>query len=202
MTPHSELWLFRHGETEWSLSGAHTSRTDLPLTEEGERRAKFLPQFVEGKNFALVLSSPLTRALRTCRMSGLGNRCQVTQNLCEWDYGDYEGKTTVEIRKTDPTWSIWDGYTPGGETGEQVAARADRVIEMVRNAGGNVAVFSHGHMLRVLTARWLGLSPAEGRLFALSTGTLSVLAYERDTPVIKVWNQAPLIPTGKAEAAG
>jgi probable phosphoglycerate mutase len=191
MTPHSELWIFRHGETEWSLSGAHTSRTDLPLTDEGERRAKILPKFVEGKNFALVLSSPLTRALRTCRMAGLGNRAQLTQDLCEWDYGDYEGKTTVEIRKTDPAWSIWDGYTPGGESGAAVAARADRVIERARNAGGDVAAFSHGHMLRVLTARWLGLSPSDGRLFALSTGTLSILGYERDTPVIKVWNQAP-----------
>jgi broad specificity phosphatase PhoE len=191
MTPHSELWLFRHGETEWSLSGAHTSRTDLPLTEEGERRAKILPKFVAGKNFALVLSSPLTRALRTCRMAGLANRCEVTQDLVEWDYGDYEGKTTVEIRKTDPDWQIWDGYTPGGETGAQVAARADKVIERVGNAGGDVAVFSHGHMLRVLTARWLRLTAAEGRLFALSTGTLSILGYERDTRVIKVWNQAP-----------
>ncbi len=192
MTPHSELWIFRHGQTEWSLSGAHTSRTDLPLTAEGERLAKTSVRLVSGKKFAMVLSSPKQRAVTTCKYAGLGDQMVLTDDLFEWDYGDYEGLTTIDIHeKFDPKWSIWDGFTPNGETGAQVAARADKLIARAKTAGGDVALFGHGHMLRVLTARWLGLTAAEGRLFALSTGTLSILGYERETHVIKVWNQTP-----------
>jgi probable phosphoglycerate mutase len=192
MTPHSELWIFRHGQTEWSLSGAHTSRTDLPLTEEGERLAKTSVRLVSGKKFAMVLSSPKKRAVTTCKYAGLGDQMVLTDDLFEWDYGDYEGLTTVQIHeKFDKDWSIWTGTVPGGETGAQVAARADKLIARAKTAGGDVALFGHGHMLRVLTARWLGLDPADGRLFLLSTGTLSILGYERDTHVIKVWNQTP-----------
>jgi probable phosphoglycerate mutase len=192
MTPHSELWIFRHGQTEWSLSGAHTSRTDLPLTEEGERLAKTSVRLVSGKKFAMVLSSPKKRAVTTCKYAGLGDQMVLTDDLFEWDYGDYEGLTTVQIHeKFDKDWSIWTGKVPGGETGAQVAARADKLIARAKTAGGDVALFGHGHMLRVLTARWLGLDPADGRLFLLSTGTLSILGYERDTHVIKVWNQTP-----------
>jgi len=192
MTPHSELWIFRHGQTEWSLSGAHTSRTDLPLTAEGERLAKTSVRLVSGKKFAMVLSSPKQRAVTTCKYAGLGDQMVLTDDLFEWDYGDYEGLTTIDIHeKFDPKWSIWDGFTPNGETGAQVAARADKLIARAKTAGGDVALFGHGHMLRVLTARWLGLTAAEGRLFALSTGTLSILGYERETHVIKEWNQTP-----------
>src|SRR5712671_6443043 len=192
MTPHSELWIFRHGQTEWSLSGAHTSRTDLPLTAEGERLAKTSVRLVSGKKFAMVLSSPKQRAVTTCKYAGLGDQMVLTDDLFEWDYGDYEGLTTIDIHeKFDPKWSIWDGFTPNGETGAQVAARADKLIARAKTAGGDVALFGHGHMLRVLTSRWLGLGPEDGRLFLLSTGTLSILGYERDTHVIKVWNQTP-----------
>jgi probable phosphoglycerate mutase len=192
MTPHSELWIFRHGQTEWSLSGQHTSRTDLPLTEEGERLAKTSVRLVSGKQFAKVLCSPRQRAVKTCQYAGLGNQMVLTEDLFEWDYGDYEGLTTPQIHeKFDKDWTIWTGFTPNGETGAQVAARADKLIADAKDAGGNVAMFGHGHMLRVLTARWLGLTAAEGRLFALSTGTLSILGYERETHVIKVWNQTP-----------
>ena len=192
MTPHSELWIFRHGQTEWSLSGAHTSRTDLPLTEEGERLAKTSVRLVSGKKFAMVLSSPRKRAVTTCKYAGLGDQMELTEDLFEWDYGDYEGLTTIQIHeKFDKDWSIWNGKTPGGETGAQVAARADKLIARAKTAGGDVALFGHGHMLRVLTSRWLGLGPEDGRLFLLSTGTLSILGYERDTHVIKVWNQTP-----------
>jgi probable phosphoglycerate mutase len=192
MTPHSELWIFRHGQTEWSMSGQHTSRTDLPLTAEGERLAKTSARLVSGKKFAMVLCSPRKRAIATCKYAGLGDQMELTEDLFEWDYGDYEGLTTVQIHeKFDKDWTVWTGVSPNGETGAQVAARADKLIARAKTAGGDVALFGHGHMLRVLTARWLGLTAAEGRLFALSTGTLSILGYERDTHVIKVWNQTP-----------
>lgn len=177
----------RHGETEWSLSGAHTSRTDLPLTTAGERRAAAVGQLLRGWRFALVLSSPMRRALDTARLAGY--QAEPTDDLREWDYGSYEGRTTADIQKEAPNWTIWTGNPPGGETIAQVSARADRVIARAVSVGGDVALFGHGHMLRVLAARWLGIEPQGGRFFVLSTGSVSVLGHERETAVIRVWNQ-------------
>jgi broad specificity phosphatase PhoE len=187
MNSKPELWLIRHGETEWSLSGAHTSRTDLPLTPKGEQRAKALAEVLKGERFGLVLSSPMRRALDTARLAGFSP--QITDDLREWDYGSYEGRTTPDIWKEAPGWTIWTGTPPGGETAEQVAARADRVIERSLQIDGDVALFAHGHILRVLVSRWLGLGADAGRYFALSTGTISILGWERDTRVIRVWNK-------------
>src|ERR1051326_8369891 len=152
-----ELWLIRHGETEWSLSGAHTGRTDVPLTEAGREQAKRLGEFLARRNFALVLTSPLGRAKETCELAGFGGRAEVDANLREWDYGDYEGRTTREIREKDPGWSLWSDGAPRGEDGTAVARRADAVIARAGAADGDVALFAHGHLLRVLAARWLGL---------------------------------------------
>jgi len=185
----ARLWLMRHGETEWSRDGAHTSRTNLPLTTEGELRAANLKRLLGGHSFALVLTSPLRRAIDTCRLAGHGETAQITPDLCEWDYGIYEGRTTSDIQTENPGWTIWTGTPPGGETAEQVGARADRVIERAVSAAGDAALFGHGHMLRVLAARWLGLPPVDGRFFALSTGSVSVLGYEREARVIERWNQ-------------
>jgi probable phosphoglycerate mutase len=187
MSTRGELWLMRHGETEWSLSGAHTSRTDLPLTPDGERRAQTLKRLLAGRSFELVLSSPMRRAVDTAHLAGY--EPELTDDLREWDYGEYEGLTTAQIQKTAPGWTIWEGTPPGGETIEQVSARADRVIARAASVQGDVAIFWHGHMLRVLTARWLGLEPRAGRFFGLSTGTLSTLGFERDTRVIQLWNR-------------
>ena len=185
------LWLIRHGETEWSLSGAHTGRTDLPLTAAGEERAAALGRCLAGRQFALVLTSPLERARETCRIAGYGDVAQIEPNLREWDYGNYEGRTTADIRKQAPDWNLWAMGVPGGETVEQVAIRARLVIERAGRAGGDVALFAHGHILRILAACWLGLPPVAGELFALETGSLSLLGYERETHVIQRWNQAP-----------
>lgn len=184
----AELWLVRHGETEWSLSGAHTGRTDIPLTENGRRQAEALGRALAGQTFALVLTSPLARARDTCELAGLGARAEIEPNLREWDYGDYEGRTTHEIRERNPRWFLWSDGVPGGETIGQVAARADAVIARAAAAPGDVALFAHGHLLRILTARWLGLEPAAGRLFALGTASISTLGYERETRVITRWN--------------
>jgi broad specificity phosphatase PhoE len=184
-----ELWLIRHGETEWSASGRHTSSTDLALTAEGERKATAVGRLLAGKAFALVLASPLRRALETCRLAGYSP--QVTPDLCEWGYGVYEGLTTAEIQVQNPAWTIWNGTPPGGESAEEVGARADRVIDKAMAANGDVALFGHGHMLRVLAARWLGLEPTGGRLLALSTGSVSVLGYERESRVVQLWNRTP-----------
>jgi probable phosphoglycerate mutase len=204
-TPHSVthgLWLIRHGETEWSKSGKHTSTTDLALTAEGERLAFELGQRLQGKTFAVVLSSPMKRALETCRLAGFGDHAEISADLKEWNYGQYEGRTTPEIQKENPGWTIWTGNPPGGETAAQVAARADRVIERAMHSldgvpqdidgvpEGDVAIFAHGHFLRVLAARWLGLDPTAGKLLALSTGSVSVLGFERQTRVIQRWNDA------------
>jgi probable phosphoglycerate mutase len=185
----NELWLIRHGETAWSLSGAHTGTTDLPLTAEGERRAAAMGKLLAGKQFALVLTSPMQRARETCRIAGFGGSAQIDPNLSEWNYGDYEGKSTPEIRQTRPGWELWKDGVPNGETVEQVYARAAKVIERATGAPGDAALFAHGHILRILTACWLALPPNGGRLFALSTATLSILGYERDQRVISRWNQ-------------
>jgi probable phosphoglycerate mutase len=191
MNAPESLWLIRHGETEWSRSGAHTGRTDLPLTAAGEERAAAIRRYLAGRRFALVLTSPLKRAIDTCRIAGYGDVAQVEPNLREWDYGGYEGRTTADIRREVPNWSLWTMGVPGGETIEQVAHRARLVIERVSSVSGDVAVFAHGHILRILTACWLNLSPDAGRLFALDTGCLSVLGYERETRVIQRWNLSP-----------
>lgn len=180
------LWLIRHGETAWSLSGQHTSTTDLPLTEQGERRAQAVGKLLAGKNFAAVLTSPMTRARTTARLAGFGEAC-VSDDLMEWNYGSYEGLTTAVIQKSAPGWTIWNSPPPGGETIDQVAARACRVIASAPD--GDVAIFSHGHFLRVLAACWLEVDAAMGRCFALSTGSMSVLGHERETRVIQSWNQ-------------
>jgi probable phosphoglycerate mutase len=183
-----EIWLIRHGETEWSRSGAHTGLTDLPLTDAGRENAAAVGRWLAGRKFALVLTSPLARARETCRLAGYGDSAQVDPNLCEWDYGDYEGRTTEAIRQGNPGWSLWADGPLHGETAGEVGARAERVLARVLQPEGCVALFAPGHILRILTARWLGLPPDCGRLFALSTASVSVLGYERDTHVIAKWN--------------
>ncbi|MEV2266364.1 histidine phosphatase family protein [Nonomuraea africana] len=188
-----EMMLLRHGETDWSRSGRHTGRTDLPLTPNGEDQARALAPLVKARSFDLVLVSPAARARRTAELAGLADY-EVDQDLWEWDYGGYEGITTPTIRESRPGWYLWrDGVVPGdaahpGESAEQVAARADRVIARARAAEGQVALVAHGHFLRVLTARWLGLPPQDGRFFRLDTGTYSRLGFEHAEPVILNWN--------------
>ena len=186
----TELWLIRHGETEWSLSGAHTSRTDIPLTQRGRERASAIHDYLHGRQFSLVLTSPLQRARETCRIAGYADAAQVDDNLREWDYGEYEGRTTADIRKTTPGWSVWDDNPKQGEVLSQVAARAQKVIDRALAAGGRVAWFSHAHFLRILAATWLGLDPKAGRFFALGTGSVSTLGFERETRVIQTWNRS------------
>ena len=196
----AQLILLRHGETEWSRDHRHTGRTDVPLTTRGEEQARLLAAELDGRRLSLVLVSPALRARRTAELAGLSAgevRPELDPDLWEWDYGGYEGVTTARIREDRPGWYLWrDGVVPGdadhpGETAEQVGARVDRVIGRVRPVlagGGDAAVVAHGHVLRVLTARWLGLPPADGRLFRLDTGTVSVLGFEHGEPVILRWN--------------
>jgi broad specificity phosphatase PhoE len=186
--PTGRLVLVRHGETEWSRAGRHTGRTDVPLTTEGEEQARALRGRLDGRRFALVLSSPLRRAWETCQLAGLGGAAQATDDLLEWNYGAYEGRTTNEIQAEVPGWTIWVGGVPAGETVDEVGARARRLIDRASAARGDVALFGHGHLLRVLAACWLGLSPREGRLFALGTGAVCVLGHERADRVIQAWN--------------
>jgi broad specificity phosphatase PhoE len=183
-----EIVLARHGETEWSRDRRHTGRTDIPLTERGRREAAKLRDALAGRSFARVLSSPLGRALETCRLAGLGDRAELSDDLVEWDYGEYEGITTAEIREKRPDWNLWRDGCPGGETAADVGRRVDRVVAALDGLEGDAAVFAHGHLLRVLAARWLGLGPEAGALLALDTGTLSALGYERETRVITRWN--------------
>lgn len=183
----TELWLVRHGATEWSTAGRHTSTTDLPLLPDGEEMAVALGARLAGQDFRLVLTSPRTRARHTAELAGFAD-AEVTDDLAEWGYGDYEGLTTPEIRESVPGWTVWTHPSPGGETAEEIAARVDRVVTRAREVGGRTLVFAHGHSLRALTARWLGLPPADGRLFRLDTATLSVLGFERENPVILRWN--------------
>lgn len=181
--------LVRHGETEWSRSGRHTGRTDAPLTPHGREAATALGAVLAERRFALVLSSPLRRATETCRLSGLDASVEHVADLCEWDYGEYEGRTTDEIRTDVPGWTVWTHPVPGGERVADVGARADRVIERVRAIAGDVVLFGHGHSLRVLAARWCGLPARDGRLLALDTAATSVLGHEHDSPVILRWNE-------------
>lgn len=188
----AELWLIRHGETEWSLSGAHTSRTDIPLTDHGRQRAEELKAFLKGKKFAAVFTSPMQRARETCKIAGYGDVATIDEGLREWDYGIYEGKTTKEIQVDYPGWSVWKGEIADGEPVEHVGERADGVIARALAAAGDhgtVALFAHAHILRILAARWIGLPATGGSLLALGTGSLSELGFERETRVIKRWNR-------------
>ncbi len=192
MSVGTRLWLVRHGETEWSLSGAHTSRTDIPLTDEGRRRAVRLRDFLKGTHFDGVLVSPMQRARETCEIAGLGGQAVVEEELREWDYGVYEGKTTKEIQVEIPGWSVWKNEIVDGETVEHVGERADAVIARALHGapeGGRVALFAHAHILRILAARWVGLPAVDGRLLGLGTGSVSVLGWERETRVIEHWNR-------------
>ncbi len=184
------VYLARHGETEWSLSGQHTGLTDLPLTERGERNARRLGERLKGLSFAKVFTSPLQRARRTCELAGFGDRAEIDPDLVEWNYGEYEGKRTEEIHAKRPDWQLFRDGCPGGESPQQIGARADRVIKRIRAIRGNVLIFSSGHILRVLTARWLGLEPVGAQYFLLSTASLSELGYEHNLsqPVIQLWN--------------
>ena len=189
------LTLIRHGDTEWSLTGRHTGWTDIPLVDSGRRQAELLGARLAGRSFSLVLSSPLSRAFETCRLGGLGDAVVVDPDLREWNYGNLEGLTSDEIRGAMPGWTIWSGPVPGGETSDEVGQRADHVITRVLSAAGDVAIFAHGHLLRVLAARWLGLPPDHGALFELGTATVSRLGWERERRVIELWNEPPA-PTG------
>ena len=184
----SNLYVIRHGATEWSKNGRHTGLTDIPLVPEGEEQARSTGLLLARERFALVLTSPLQRARRTCEIAGLGDQAEDDPDLLEWDYGDYEGITTAEIRETVPDWSVWSGDCPNGETLADVAVRVDRVIGRARAVDGDVAVFAHGHVLRVLTARWCDLAPVEGRRFVLDPATLSILGWERENAAILRWN--------------
>jgi broad specificity phosphatase PhoE len=192
MSVGTELWLVRHGETEWSLSGAHTSRTDIPLTEHGRKRAEELRDYLKGTQFDAVFVSPMQRARETCAIAGFGDVAVVDDGLKEWDYGVYEGKTTKEIQATIAGWSVWKNEIIGGETVEHVGDRADGVIAQALVAapdGGKVALFAHAHILRILAARWIELEAKRGALLALGTGSVSVLGWERETRVIQSWNR-------------
>jgi broad specificity phosphatase PhoE len=189
MQQNPELWLVRHGETEWSIIGAHTGKTDVLLTERGVHQAAIIGARLEGKQFTRVLASPRVRARETCRLAGFGEIAEIDQALQEWDYGAYEGKSTSEIRTTVPDWSLWKDGVPGGETLNEVAVRALKVIQECLRSGGPVLLFSHAHFLRVLTACWLGLVPHAGSLFALDVASVSVLGLERGCPVIQRWNE-------------
>ncbi|MGE5060308.1 MAG: histidine phosphatase family protein [Betaproteobacteria bacterium] len=189
--PEQKVYLLRHGETEWSLNGRHTGVTDIPLTENGRKLARQLQPILAREKFVMVLTSPLQRARETCELAGLATLAGVDRDLMEWNYGEYEGLTTEQIRQTRPDWSVFRDGCPGGESPLQVSVRADRIISRVRTVDGNVALFSHGHILRVLAARWINLSASYGENFLLDTATLNVLGYYRESPAFKIWN-APL----------
>jgi len=184
-----EIWLVRHGETAWSTAGRHTGRTDVPLTDVGREQARALRAILGGRRFASVLTSPLARARETCSLAGFGDVAEPLDDLREWDYGAYEGRTTASIREERPGWTVWSGGVPEGETAEQVGERARRVLARVEGADGEVALFSHAHFLRVLAATWLGLPPVDGRLFRLDTASVSRLGWERETRVFLTWNE-------------
>jgi len=189
-----EIVVIRHGETEWSVAGRHTGRTDLALTEAGRRRAGSLAGPLSSWSFSLVLTSPLRRSIETCRLAGLQAQAQICEDLREWDYGDYEGLTTVQIRERASHWNLWRDGCPGGESPGQVGARADRALERLRSSGGDAAAFAHGHILRVVAARWLGMAVAAGARFAFDAGAIGVLGFERETEVLQRWNSEPVMP--------
>ena len=191
------FYLARHSETAWTLSGQHTGLTDLPLTENGQHNARRLGERLQGLTFATILTSPLQRAMQTCALAGFGARAEVDRDLLEWDYGDYEGLRTSEVHAERPGWQLFRDGCPGGESPDQVGARAGRVVDRMRAATGGLLLFSSGQFLRVLAARWLGLAPAAGRYFLLSTASLSALGYEHDRsqPVIRLWDDTRHVDT-------
>lgn len=195
------VWLVRHGETEWARLGRHTGRTDIPLTDHGRDQARELGLRLAGHTFGLVLTSPLSRAAETATICGYAGSTIAEPDLMEWDYGELEGRKTAEIRAEIPGWTIWRGPWRGGETVEQIGVRADRVVARLRatDIDGDALVFAHGHLLRVLAARWIGLPPASGGLFELGTATLSIVGWGREAPSVELWNEAcHLVPTGRA----
>jgi probable phosphoglycerate mutase len=200
-TPHPQILLVRHGETEWSTSGRHTGRTDIPLTAEGRRQAELLRARLADLRFARVLTSPLQRAAETCRLAGLGDAAETRDELVEWDYGRYEGLTTPEIREHVPGWTVWRDGCPDGETADDVGRRVDPLVADLRALEDDAIVFAHGHLLRVLTARWLTQPPQTGAHFALSTAAVSILGYERETPVMWLWNGAAHLATDAGAGA-
>ena len=193
--PPGEVFLIRHGETEWSLSGQHTGSTDIPLTDHGEAAARLLAPVLADRDFSLVLCSPLQRARRTCELAGLGGQATIDPDLAEWNYGSYEGLTPAAIREQHPGWLVFRDGCPAGESPAEVGERVDRVISRVRQHGGRVALFAHGHVFRVFVARWIELSPSHGAHFLLDTSTLTILSYYRGIPAVKCWN-APLVASG------
>jgi broad specificity phosphatase PhoE len=198
------VYLARHGETAWTITGQHTGRrTDLPLTERGERNARRLGERLRGLTFAKVFTSPLQRAMRTCELSGFAVAARIEPNLVEWDYGEYEGRLTVDIRKERPDWQLFRDGCPGGESPQEVAARADTVVSHVRAAGGDVLLFSSGHFLRVLAARWIGIEPIHAGSLMLDTASLSALGYENSLsrPAIRLWNDTHHVLTSNEEEA-
>lgn len=184
----SQIVLVRHGETEWSRSGQHTGTTDIPLTARGREQAEAIGQRLRGRDFSRVITSPFSRARETCRIAGLDGQAEIAPELAEWNYGAYEGRTTPDIRTQVDGWTVWRDGAPDGESAAEVGARVDRVLLGLGDVDGEVALFAHGHVLRVLAARWLGLAPEEGRLLTLATGTLCALGWERETRAILVWN--------------
>jgi broad specificity phosphatase PhoE len=188
--PPGEVFLIRHGETEWSLSGQHTGSTDIPLTDHGEAAARLLAPVLADRDFSLVLCSPLQRARRTCELAGLGGQASIDPDLAEWNYGNYEGLTPAAIREQHPGWLVFRDGCPAGESPAEVGERVDRVISRVRQHGGRVALFAHGHVFRVFVARWIELSPSHGAHFLLDTSTLTILSYYRGIPAVKCWNAA------------
>jgi broad specificity phosphatase PhoE len=197
------VYLARHGETAWTVTGQHTGRTDLPLTELGERNARRLRERLSGLRFAKVFTSPLQRAMRTCELAGFGSVAQLDRDLVEWDYGEYEGRLTVDILKERPDWQLFRDGCPGGESLQQVATRADRVVSRVREIGGDVLLFSSGHFLRMLATRWIGLEPINGRSLMLGTASLSTLGYENSIshPAIRLWNDTHHVFPSKVQDA-
>ena len=190
----TELWLVRHGETEWSASGRHTGRTDVPLTAQGRANASGLRERLAGIAFARVLTSPLSRARETCALAGFGDRAEVVEALREWEYGDDEGLTTAAIRSDRPGWTVWADGPRGGETAQQVGARADLIVALARSTEGRVLAFSHGHLSRVIGARWIGAGVAEGAHLRLEPGAICVLGWERETPALQLWNSTARLP--------
>ncbi len=186
----SEIVMVRHGQTQWSISGKHTGRTDIPLTDLGRQQADALGEMLQGHDFSLVLASPLTRAWETMERAGCAGQGMPDENILEWDYGVFEGCTTAEIRASDPGWSVWTSPIDGGETVDEVGVRADLAIERCLAAPGPVVVFAHGHFLRIMTARWMGLPASAGRRLSLGTATVSTLGWERETRVLQRWNDA------------
>ncbi len=203
MIPHSlhtgqvtqQIYLIRHGETIWSLSGQHTGNTDLPLTENGEQQARHLIQLLAKIKLTHILTSPMQRARRTCELAGLGNTARVETNLSEWNYGDYEGRTAADIHAERPGWKVYRDGCPNGESAEEVSQRADRVVEILRRLEGTIALFSHGQFLRALAVRWIGLPIGTGEHFGLDTGSISILGYEHhqmNAPALSLWNASPV----------